>query len=110
MDILAQIKEAVRLKNYALRPHVVTHMLSDGFCEDEILEAIEDGNVLEMYEEEFRCLIEGQFHLSENIKEHLHIVVDYWSESGQIDSVDIVTAYIPHRPFWETPYKRGLKQ
>jgi len=55
-------------------------------------------------------LIEGQFHVSENIKEHLHIVVDYWSESGQIDCVDIIMAYIPQRPFWETPYKMGLKQ
>lgn len=48
--------------------------------------------------------------MSENIKEHLHIVVDYWSESGQIDCVDIIMAYIPQRPFWETPYKMGLKQ
>jgi len=51
MEILDQIKEAVHLKNYALRPHVVKHMLSEGFCEDDILEAIEDGNILEMYEE-----------------------------------------------------------
>jgi hypothetical protein len=23
---------------------------------------------------------------------------------------DIVTAYIPRRPFWETPYRRGKKK
>jgi len=107
MDILDQIKEAARKKNYALRPHVVTHMLSEGFSEDRILEAIECGEILEMYEEECRCLMGGQFHWSENIREHLHIVVDYWSGSGRVDWVDIVTAYIPRRPFWETPFKRG---
>ncbi len=106
MNIYDYIKDAVRMGYYALRQHVVTHMLSEGFCEDNIQEAIENGKILEIYEDECRCLIMGQFKITENINEHLHIVIDYWSESGKIVWVDIVTAYIPRRPFWETPFKR----
>jgi hypothetical protein len=51
-------------KNYALRPHAVSHMLAEGFSE--------------------RCI--------------------------QIEWVDIVTAYIPRRPFWQTPYIRGKRK
>lgn len=68
-----------------------------------------NGKILEIYEAENRCLIMGQFKISKNYKECLHVVIDYWRESEDIDWVDIVTAYIPRRPFWETPFRRGFK-
>ena len=109
MDIYDQIKDAVRRSHYALRPHAIIHMLSEGFCEDNVRESIENGKILEIYEEENRCLIIGQFKITEKLNEYLHIVIDYWNESKKIDWVDIVTAYIPRRPFWETPFKRGVR-
>ena len=110
MDILTSINEAVQKGNYALRPHVISHMLAEGFEEGDIIEAIGKGRILEHYVEEDRCLITGTYQLSENIKESLHVVVDYWSESEVINWIDIVTTYIPRYPFWETPYKRGKKR
>ena len=104
------IREAVQNGNYALRPHTVSHILAEGFDEGHIIEAVGNGKILEDYIEEDRCLVAGTFQLSENIKESLHIVLDYWSASEEIDWVDIVTAYIPRRPFWETPYKRGKRK
>ncbi len=92
------------------RPHAIGHMLAEGFSESDIIEVILNGRIIEHYIEEDRCLITGTFQLSLKIKESLHIVVDYWSESEAIDWVDIVTAYIPRYPFWETPHKRGRRK
>ena len=110
MNILISIQEAVQNGNYALRPHAVSHMFAEGFDESNIVESIENGRILEHYIEEDRCLIAGTFRISKGNRESLHIVVDYWSESKVIDWVDIVTAYIPRYPFWETSYKRGRKK
>lgn len=104
------IQKSVKSGDYALRPHAVSHMLAEGFGENDIVEAIGNGVIIENYTEENRCLIAGVFLLSEKTREHLHIVVDYWSESGKIEWIDIVTAYIPRRPFWETPYQRGRRK
>lgn len=109
MNILQKIQEAIDTKNYALRPHAISHMVSDGFGEIDIVEAIENGKILENYTDEERCLIAGSFQVTEKNREDLHIVVDYWSESQIIEWVDIVTAYIPRYPYWETTYKRGKK-
>ncbi len=93
-----------------MRNHAVGHMLAEGFDETQLLESIENGKILEIYCEESRCLIVGTFKISEKIQEFLHVVVDYWSESEEIDWVDFVTAYIPRAPFWETPHRRGGKK
>ncbi len=109
MNLLKNIRESVQKKSYALRPHTISHMLAEGFNESNIIEAIGNGKILENYIEEDRCLIVGTFKLSAKIKESLHIVVDFWSESEEIDWIDIVTAYIPRSPFWQTPYQRGRR-
>ncbi len=108
--ILKKIKEAVKNGDYALRPHTVSHMLAEGFEEANIVEGVGNGKILEHYSKEYRCLIVGNFQLTTNLRESIHVVVDYWSESQEIDWVDLVTAYIPQRPFWETPYRRGRKK
>ncbi len=110
MNLLKNIREQVQKRNYALRPHAVSHMLAEGFDESNIVEAVGSGKILEHYAEEDRCLIAGTYQLSEKIKESLHVVADFWSESEEIEWVDIVTAYIPRRPFWETPYMRGRRK
>ena len=40
MSIFEKIQKAIKNGNYALRPHTVTHMLSEGFEEGNIVEAI----------------------------------------------------------------------
>ncbi len=106
-NIYKEIRKAVQAGDFALRPHTVNHMLAEGFNEDNIIEVINNGNILELYDDEARCLIVGTFGISGDIKEYLHVVADYWSESGNIDWVDFVTAYIPRSPFWKTPSIRG---
>ena len=101
MNIFKNIQKAVQNGHYALRPHAVSHMLTEGF---------DESNILEHYLEENRCLIVGTFSLLTKNRESLHIVVDFWSESKTIDWIDIITAYIPRYPFWETPYKRVRKK
>lgn len=110
MNLLEKIRKLVQEKNYALRPHTVSHMLAEGFDEGNIAEAVGNGKILEHYTEEDRCLIAGTFRISENTEESLHIVADFWSESEDTEWIDIVTAYIPRRPFWETPYMRGRRK
>ena len=39
----------------------------------------------------------------DNVSSPLHIVYDYSND----EVVDIVTAYIPQKPWWETPSRRG---
>jgi hypothetical protein len=82
-------------------------MISEGFRESDIIEAIGNGIVLEEYVEEDRCLIAGKYAVSQTISEALHVVVDFWEEGSEIEWIDIVTAYIPRRPFWLTPQQRG---
>ncbi|ETR69372.1 MAG: hypothetical protein OMM_09655 [Candidatus Magnetoglobus multicellularis str. Araruama] len=110
MNILISIQTLALNKQYALRPHALTHMLSEGFDEKDIIESIGNGKIIEDYYEEDRCLISGKFQLTEKTYENLHVVIDYWSESGKVDWIDIVTAYIPRPPFWRTPYIRGKRK
>lgn len=110
MELLENIKKTLRNGEYALRPHAITHILAEGFTESDISEAAENGKILESYENENRCLIVGTFRISERTAEHLHIVIDYWFGTDMTGWIDIVTAYIPRRPFWETPYQRGRRK
>ena len=78
-------------------------MVEEGFTEQNIIAAIEGkSRILENYDEESRCLIVGYFRLSDKVRCPLHIVCDYSDASV----LDIVTAYIPEKPWWSTPTKR----
>ena len=107
LQLIKDIKKAVKAENYALRSHSLSHMLSEGFSESNIIEAILNAKIIEHYAEEDRCLLYGTFVISHNMNESLHIVIDYWSDTGFIEWLDIVTAYIPRYPFWENATKRG---
>ena len=60
---------------------------------------------LEAYPDEYRCLILGYPRLQsdKDATIPLHIVCDYCDPTR----VDIVTAYVPQRPWWVTPTQRG---
>jgi hypothetical protein len=79
-------------------------MIEEGFDEDNLLEALAGrSRILEDYPNEGRCLILGYFAVGEESRAPLHVVCDYSSRR----LVDIATAYLPQRPWWITPRKRG---
>jgi hypothetical protein len=103
-EFLLRIKRLVAAKQYRVRIHAVLHMIDEGFTEAHICEAITGPcTLLEDYRLEKRCLIGGRFHTGETTQRPLHIVCDDSVEGA----IDIVTAYIPRRPWWMTPKKRG---
>jgi hypothetical protein len=100
------IRFRINRKLYRIRIHTVRHMVEEGFSERDITEAINNGEILEYYPEDKRCLVLGHFCLQERTKLALHIVCDFSNSK----SVDIRTAYIPQKPWWVSPKKRGRKQ
>jgi hypothetical protein len=79
-------------------------MIEEGFDETQLVEAMSGRlQLLEQYSEESRCLILGRFHFTPKASSALHIVCDLSNENV----LDVVTAYIPQRPWWSTPTQRG---
>ncbi len=97
----------MRLGRYRLRLHSVRHMLEEGFDEGNLLEALTGRvRILEDYPEQWRCLVLGSYAVSPRVRSFLHAVCDY----ADPEVLDIVTAYIPQRPWWETPTRRGKRR
>ncbi len=106
-EIIAEIQRRVKAESYRIRSHAVRHMIEEGFDERQLLEVLTGKlQLLEEYSEELRCLVLGRFHFATNAISPLHIVCDLSHE----EVLDIVTAYIPQRPWWNTPTQRGEKQ
>lgn len=104
--LLDKIKRLIKYKKYRIRIHAIRHMVEDGFDEEDVVEAIiGKSKIIENYPDDCRCLILCRFHFTDAIISPLHIVCDY----PRYESVDIVTAYIPERPWWISPIKRGKK-
>jgi hypothetical protein len=103
-ELLAELKRLVGSGQYRVRIHAVRHMVEEGFGERDMLDAVAGrSRILENYPDEGRCLLLGYFKMSEKIRSPLHLVCDYSNDS----LVDIVTAYIPQKPWWVTPTRRG---
>ena len=100
--LLTRIKRAVAQQGYRVRIHAVRHMIEEGFDERDMANALAGKcKLLEDYPDEFRCLVLGYYG---TLRSPLHVVVDY----SNARVIDIVTAYIPQRPWWETPERRGM--
>jgi hypothetical protein len=103
-ELLEKIKALIEAKKYRVRIHAVRHMIEEGFTEGSMIEALMGrSRMLENYSDEFRCLISSYFRMSEKVRSPLHIVCDYSND----EVVDIITAYIPQKPWWLTPTRRG---
>jgi len=103
-ELLSRIRGLLLSKNYRIRIHAVRHMIEEGFNEQQIITAIvAKSRILEDYPEENRCLVVGYFRLSEKVRCPLHVVFDYSNTSV----LDIITAYTPEKPWWNTPTTRG---
>ncbi len=104
LELLSLIKSLTGSGSYRVRLHAVRHMIEEGFSEENMIEAITGrSRIIEHYPEEERCLILGYFAMTESTRLPLHLICDY-SQEGV---VDIVTAYIPQKPWWTTPTLRG---
>lgn|SRR5574341_34987 len=103
-ELLERIKALVRDGQYFVKNHATQHMFAEGFSLNDIVEAVTGkSRILEHYPNSSRCLVVGYFQMSDKVRAPLHIVIEYSS----VDEIDIVTAYIPQKPWWVTPWQRG---
>ena len=106
-NVILLIQQRACAGSYRVRSHAIRHMIEEGFDENQLLEAL-TGNLqlLEEYAEEARYLVLGRFHFTPRTSSPLHIVCDISHD----EIIDVVTAYIPQRPWWSTPVQRGKSQ
>ena len=79
-------------------------MIEEGFDENQLREAMSGKvRVLEEYSDESRYLLLGRFRFTPQSSSPLHVLCDL----SAADFVDIVTAYIPQRPWWVSATQRG---
>ena len=103
-ELLERIKRLVKAKNYRVRIHAVRHMIEEGFTERDLVEAMTGrSRIIENYPDEWRCLLLGYFQIGKKLRSPLHIVCDYSDD----EMIDLITAYIPQRPWWLSPARRG---
>ena len=106
-ELYDRIKSLAGALRYRIRSHAVRHMIEEGFAEQDIIQILSGrGRILEDYPDESRCLILGYYSISEAVRCPLHVVCDYSAPN----LLDIVTAYMPEKPWWDSPTKRGRTQ
>ena len=77
-ELLATIKKLVNEERYRIKIHAVRHMIEEGFSERDIITAMPgESRIIEMYDEDKRCLILGHFLWDDRIKSPIHLVCDY---------------------------------
>ena len=104
VDLLNKIKKLVHDSCYRVKLYAVKHMIEDGFTEMDVVNAIlGDSKIIEIYDEDNRCLVLGQFSWNNNLTSWIHVVCDHSNKK----LIDIVTAYIPQKPWWVSPTRRG---
>lgn len=82
-------------------------MIEEGFDEQQMVEALGGRiRILEEYSDEQRYLVLGRFHFTPATSCALPILCDLSSENV----VDIVTAYVPQRPWWVSSTQRGRRK
>ncbi len=102
-ELLESTRSLIGAKKYRVRIHAVRHMVEEGFSEENLVSALTGkSKIIEDYPDESRCLVLGYFSVGENVRSPLHVVCDY----SEADLVDVVTAYIPQKPWWISPTRR----
>jgi len=102
---IEHIRALVRAGCYSIRSHAARHMIEEGFAEEQVVETVLVGRIIEAYPEVQRCLILGFPHLTPFTKMPLHVVCD----TCDPEWIDFVSAYIPQLPYWESPSRRAKK-
>lgn len=106
-DAIEHVRRLVASGRYRIRLHAVRHMVEEGFDEEQLVEAVRGRlRVIEEYPEEERYLMLGRFRFTPTASSAKHILCDLSNDSV----ADIVTAYLPQRPWWITPTQRRKKK
>ena len=103
-ELLEYIRALTEAGHYLVKNHATRHMFAEGFSVNDAIAALTGKlRVLERYPDEARCLVIGYFQMSATVRVPLHIVVEHSSP----DEIEIITAYIPQKPWRLTPWQRG---
>ncbi|MBV7329220.1 DUF4258 domain-containing protein [Chloroflexi bacterium TSY] len=100
------IRQKVRNGDYLVRNHAVLHALKEGFVQQDMVNAILNGQIIEAYPDDKRVLVCGHTDLDEHVKIYLHVVCEH----ADPDYIEFVTAYIPDEKLWERPDFRRRKR
>ncbi len=100
------IRRKVRNGDYLVRSHAVLHALKEGFVQRDMIDAVENGEIIEVYPNDKRVLICGRTAMDTSVKLYLHIVCEH---SDPV-FIEFVTAYIPDESRWERPDFRRRKR
>ncbi len=100
---IEEIRQRIADGKYLIKLHAIQHALKEGFNQNNMVESINNGKIIEDYFEEQRCLICGATKVSEKTMIYLHVVCEFFDE----EFIEFVTAYIPDENVWENPpFKR----
>jgi hypothetical protein len=105
--LLSMIRECIRQRRYAFTTHALTkHPLVEGFTPRQAIEAISNGDVIEHYPEQSRCLIAGTASglviSKDYITTYIHCVCRY----DNINQMVIITMYRPKSDEWVNHARR----
>ena len=105
--LLAMIRECIRTGRYAFTSHaLIKHPTSEGFTPRQAIEAINNGDIIEHYPEQSRCLIAGTASgiviSKEYITTYIHCVCHY----DDVNQIVIVTMYRPRSDTWRNHASR----
>ena len=84
------IRQKVRNGDYLVRNHAVLHALKEGFVQQDIVDAVLNGQIIEAYPDDKRVLVCGHTALDKHVKIYLHVVCEH---SDPV-YIEFVTAYI----------------
>ncbi len=104
--IIERIRALVRAGCYSVRSHAARHIIEEGFSEENTVEAVLTGSIIEAYPEVQRYLILGFPHLTSVTRIPLHVVCD----TCDPEWIDFVSAYIPQLPYWASPSQRARRR
>lgn len=99
--ILNRLRAQARAEKIRVTQHAQQEMIEDGFVLDDVLAAIETGEIIENYPEHRRgacCLLNGVTVHARNV----HVVC-----TTTRPVLIIITVYEPEPPKWVTPTQRG---
>ncbi len=102
-DKLSRIQEQAANSDYKPSQHAKAEMKNENISEEDVLDAIANGQILEDYPTHQRgacCLLGG----AANNGRHIHVVCTT-AQSPMI----IITVYEPKPPWWVTPTQRRSK-
>ena len=88
---IEQIRRLIKNKKYSISKHAFVEAFADNFGVKSILKAIDEGEIIEQYEDRNRCLIYAKLG-----KRQIHVVVDYSSRNW----LWIATTYEPDAIEW----------